>query len=119
MAGRGRGGCGLRGQRCQRLFARPYQLDGREVPIITAFLFHARGDDDPEVLEANSNKSFQGSIVLGMGFTFDDTDTRGIANPIALKDELIARDRRNAERIFPYICDEEVNEVHDKSTTAT
>ena len=33
-------------------------------------------------LHANAGKSFQGSIVLGMGFTFDDTDKKGIASPI-------------------------------------
>ena len=80
------------------------------MPRITAFLFHAGGDDDPEVLEANANKSFQGSIVLGMGFTFDDTDTKGVASPIARMHELIAKDPRNGERIFPYIGGEEVND---------
>ena len=87
-----------------------YWIDGREVPRITAFLFHDGGDDDPEALEANAGKSFQGSIILGMGFTFDDTDTKGVANPIALMHELIAKDPRNAERIFPYIGGEEVND---------
>src|SRR5207237_3596042 len=47
--------------------------------------------------------------VLGMGFTFDDTDTKGIATPIAEMSRLIAKDPRNAERIFPYIGGEEVN----------
>jgi MmeI, DNA-methyltransferase domain len=51
-------------------------LDGHEVERITAFLFHRGGDADPARLIANEGKSFQGSIVLGMGFTFDDTDTR-------------------------------------------
>jgi N-6 DNA Methylase len=88
----------------------PYQLDGREVPRITAFLFHDGGDDDPEVLGTNASKSFIGSYVLGMGFTFDDTDTRGIASPIAKMHELIAKDPRNQERIFPYIGGEEVND---------
>ena len=45
-----------------------------------------------------------------MGFTFDDTDTKGVANPIAVMHELIAKDPRNAERIFPYIGGEEVND---------
>ena len=45
-----------------------------------------------------------------MGFTFDDTDKEGVANPIALMHELIAKDPRNAERIFPYIGGEEVND---------
>lgn len=88
----------------------PYLLEGREVPIITAYLFHAGGHDDPAKLAANANKSFQGSIVLGMGFTFDDTDTSGVANPIAEMHRLIAKDSRNAERIFPYIGGEELND---------
>lgn len=88
----------------------PYELDGRPVPTITAYLFHAGSDEDPVRLEANTGKSFQGSIVLGMGFTFDDTDTKGIATPIAEMHRLIAKTPRNAERIFPYIGGEEVND---------
>ena len=56
-------------------------LDGELVDTITAFLFHRGGHDDPARLKANAGKSFQGSIVLGMGFTFDDTDTKGVAIP--------------------------------------
>jgi hypothetical protein len=92
------------------LLAGPFDLDGRTVDRITAFLFHAGGDDDPARLAENEGKSFQGSIVLGMGFTFDDTDKSGVANPIALMHELIRKNPRNAERIFPYIGGEEVNE---------
>ena len=88
----------------------PHRLDDRDVPVITAFLFHQGGHESPAVLRANEGRSFQGSIVLGMGFTFDDTDTSGVANPIALMDNLIAQDPRNAERIFPYIGGEEVND---------
>ena len=54
----------------------PRELDGREVDRITAFLFHDGGHDDPERLEANAGQCFQGSIVLGMGFTFDDSDRK-------------------------------------------
>jgi hypothetical protein len=88
----------------------PFYLDGRDVPQITAYLFHAGGHDDPAKLKANAGKSFQGSIVLGMGFTFDDTDTSGVANPISLMHDLIDKDPRNVERIFPYIGGQEVNE---------
>ena len=88
----------------------PYLLDNREVQIITAYLFHAGGHEEPERLKANEDKSFQGSIVLGMGFTFDDTDTKGVATPLTEMQRLIARDSRNAERIFPYIGGEEVND---------
>ncbi len=87
----------------------PVHLDGREVPQITAYLFHAGGHGDPARLQANADKSFIGSYVLGMGFTFDDTDTAGVANPLWRMRELIAQNPRNAERIFPYIGGEEVN----------
>jgi hypothetical protein len=85
------------------------RLDGREVETITAFLFHRGGNDDPSRLAANADKSFQGSIVLGMGFTFDDTDTRGVATPIAEMRRLIAENPSNQGLIFAYIGGEEVN----------
>src|SRR5581483_8738936 len=43
-------------------FPGPKRLDEREVPKITAFLFHRGGHDDPARLAANARKSFQGSI---------------------------------------------------------
>jgi len=85
-------------------------LDGREVPVITAYLFHAGGNDDPIRLRSNAGKSFQGSIILGMGFTFDDTGTKGVASPISEMKRLEAADPANAEVIFPYIGGEEVND---------
>jgi len=50
-----------------------------------------------------------GSYVLGMGFTFDDTDTKGVANTINDMERLISEDPRNQERIFPYLGGEEIN----------
>ena len=89
-------------------------LEKRPVPQITAFLFANGGHEDPKQLAANAGKSFQGSIVLGMGFTFDDSgpaddDTPGIPSPIATMERLIAESPKNAEVIFPYIGGEEVN----------
>lgn len=84
-------------------------LDGHEVGTVTAFLFHRGGHDDPARLAKNAGRSFQGAIVLGMGFTFDDTDGKGIATPLAEMRRLIEEDPRNAEVIFPYIGGEEVN----------
>ena len=84
-------------------------IDGRVADTITAFLFHRGGHDDPVRLAANAGKSFQGSIVLGMGFTFDDTDTKGVATPLAEMERLIAERPENADVIFPYIGGEEVN----------
>ena len=82
-------------------------LDGKEVEKITAFLFHAGGHEDPKRLAANAGKRFQGSIVLGMGFTFDDSNPD--ATSIAEMQRLIESDPKNAERIFPYVGGEEVN----------
>jgi len=88
----------------------PFDLDGRTVPFITAHLFHAGGHENPSVLRSNESKSFIGSFVLGMGFTFDDTDKSGVANPLSLMRDLVAQDPRNAERIFPYIGGEALND---------
>jgi hypothetical protein len=84
-------------------------LDGRRVDTITAFLFHRGDHEDPARLAANAGKSFQGSIVLGMGFTFDDTDPKGVATPIAEMERLLAAHPECREVIFPYIGGEEVN----------
>ena len=84
-------------------------LDDAEAATVTAFLFHRGGHDDPQHLAANDGKSFIGSYVLGMGFTFDDTDARGVATPLAEMRRLIEEDSANAEAIFPYIGGEEVN----------
>ncbi len=89
-------------------------LDKRPVEQITAFLFANGGHEDPKPLAANSGKSFVGSYVLGMGFTFDDSgpaddDTPGIPSPIATMERLIAENPKNAEVIYPYIGGEEVN----------
>ncbi|MCP9941765.1 N-6 DNA methylase [Cyanobium sp. ATX 6E8] len=89
-------------------------LERRPVEQITAFLFVNGGHEDPKQLAANAGKSFQGSIVLGMGFTFDDSgpaddDTPGIPSPIATMERLIDENPKNAEVIFPYIGGEEVN----------
>ena len=84
-------------------------LDGAKVDAITAFLFHRGGHADPVRLRANAGKSFVGSYVLGMGFTFDDTDKKGVASPLAEMQKLIEADPRNRDVIFPYIGGEEVN----------
>ncbi|MGC1307758.1 MAG: type IIL restriction-modification enzyme MmeI, partial [Phormidesmis sp.] len=85
----------------------PVLLDGQPVEKITAFLFPKGGNENPKTLLANAEKSFQGSIVLGMGFTFDDSSAE--ATPIAEMERLIVENPQNQERIFPYIGGSEVN----------
>ena len=92
-----------RGASCDRV------LDGANVYDITAFLFHCGSHADPMPLVCNANKCFNGNYVLGMGFTFDNTDKKGIATPLAQMQRLILENARNREAIFPYIGGEEVN----------
>ena len=69
---------------CRGELVGPFLLGNHEVPIITAYaVLQEGGHEDPARLKANDGKSFQGSIVLGMGFTFDDTDRKGVATPLA------------------------------------
>ncbi len=85
-------------------------LDGRPVRRISAYLVEGDLDTSPAALAANAGKAFQGSIVLGMGFTFDDVAAaKGEAESLETMHALIAKDPRNSERIFPYIGGEEVN----------
>ncbi len=74
-------------------------LDSKPVERISAFLFPSGGDEDPKPLAANRGKSFQGCILVGMGFTFDDDNPE--ATPIAEMERLLAKDSHNRERIFP------------------
>ena len=109
----------------------PYDLERTACQLRSRPIsFHAGGNDDPVRLHANAGKSFLGSIVLGMGFTFDDTDKKGVASPVTKAradelarsgerpismEELIAKDPRNQERIFPYIGGKEVNDSPNSS----
>ena len=85
------------------------KLDEKEMDMITAFLFHRGGHDDPSRLSANVGKSYTGSKVYGQGFTFDDADKKGVASSLAEMRRIIEQNPRNQEVIFPYIGGEEVN----------
>lgn len=85
-------------------------LDGRGVSRVSAYLVEGDLDASPASLNENEGKSFQGSILLGMGFTFDEANAaKGKATTLADMDRLIAGDPRNAEIIKPYLGGEEVN----------
>lgn len=81
-------------------------LDGRQVPTITAFLFHAGSSDDPFRIEANDGLSFQGPVVLGMGFTFDDDNDD--ATPLSEMKRLVDSAPEIASRIHPYMGGDEM-----------
>jgi hypothetical protein len=90
------------------------RLNGRLVPQITAFLFDKGGHDDPQSLVCNKGKCSMGSVVLGMGFTFDDSsesddESPGKPSPVATMNQLIAQNPQCASAIKPYIGGEEIN----------
>ena len=84
-------------------------IDFQPFEKITAFLFHSGGNDNPQKIVTNKNKSYQGCIILGMGFTFDDTDSSGVSNSLDEMRSLIEKNPINKDVIFPYIGGEEVN----------
>ncbi len=85
-------------------------LDGRPVSRVSAYLVEGDLDASPATLEANSGKSFIGSFLLGMGFTFDEANAaKGKASSLEDMERLIAENPRNAEIIKPYLGGEEVN----------
>ncbi len=84
----------------------PIILDGQPVEKITAFLFPKGGNENPRTLLVNAGKSFIGSYVLGMGFTFDNSSEQ--ASSIDEMNYLIERNPKNADVIFPFISGEDV-----------
>jgi len=94
---------------CKGVFDGAKYLDGRRVDRITAFLFHSGNDNDPERLTANSKGSFLGSKIDGVGFVFDDRQSRGLSTPLAQMYKLMEDNPKSGEVVFPYIGGEEVN----------
>lgn len=82
-------------------------LDGVSVSEIsdglTQFSLRAR----PQKLSGNRGLAFQGSITLGMGFTFDDQSKR--ANSLKRMREILDKRPLSSERIFPYLGGHELN----------
>src|SRR5262249_4282118 len=73
-------------------------LAGRTVLQVSTFL---SGNEDwsSKPLQANARLSFQGSIVLGMGFVLPSDEA----------ERMLAADPRNAEVIFPYVNGDDLN----------
>jgi hypothetical protein len=88
----------------------PCVLNGKPSDEITAYLFHSGGSENPSTLTSRGKTSFIGVYVMGMGFTFDDTDPKGIASPMAEMNRVAAKDPRNRERIHPYLSGEDIND---------
>ncbi len=86
------------------------ELDARPVRRISAYLVEGDLNSSPERLCENLDTVFQGSIILGKGFVFDDRSAeRGLGPSLATREALIKKHRGNATRIFPYLGGEDVN----------
>jgi len=84
-------------------------LDNKLVKRISAYLVASDFDESPAALSTNYRIAAAGSKIYGNGFTFDDEEARkGVASPLSLMIELIARNKDNSARIFPYIGGDEV-----------
>ncbi len=73
------------------------RLNGQRARVISAFL--SEGEEwTPRRLKANEGISFQGSIVLGMGFTLAEPEAAG----------MIATDERNRRVLLPYVNGQDI-----------
>ncbi|NNJ12769.1 restriction endonuclease [Chloroflexales bacterium ZM16-3] len=83
-----------------------HTLDEKPAAGITPFLTApGAASGNPFQLNKNAGKSFQGSNVLGLGFTISPNEAEA----------LIAKDPRNREAIFPYLNGEDLNSRPDQS----
>lgn len=80
-------------------------LDQKPVEFISTLLDSTVSLGEPKRLEKNDKKSFQGSIVLGMGFILEPEQALS----------LIRKDARNQEVLFPYLNGEDLNSRFDQS----
>lgn len=83
-------------------------LDGRVLSAVTSRLTPlGRVSGDPHNLATNARRSFQGAIPLGKGFLQTPEEAR----------QLIERDGRNRDVLFPYLTGEDVQSRPDQSAS--
>jgi hypothetical protein len=82
-------------------------LNGKEVQKITPYLDDAESSDNPFVLKRNEDKSFQGSILLGMGFIMTPQEAL----------QLISKNLSNTDVLFPYINGDDLYNNPDQSAS--
>ncbi|MBX0330835.1 hypothetical protein K2Z83_24560 [Oscillochloris sp. ZM17-4] len=80
-------------------------LDGHPVDYISSLLDNRESVGAPKILIANQGKSFQGSVVVGMGFVLEPGEAQA----------MIERNPRNREVLFPYLNGEDLNGRPDQS----
>ena len=83
---------------CKGAWQGKIQLDGCDVEMVSPFL-SSQEEWTPKVLVANAKQSFQGSIVLGMGFIISEEEAASF----------IEKDKKNDEVLFPYLSGDDLN----------
>jgi hypothetical protein len=83
----------------------PYLLDDKPVPYISSLLDSRQMLGEPHRLTANEGKSFQGSVVVGMGFILEPDEAQAF----------IKKNSRNKDVLFPYLNGEDLNSGPDQS----
>jgi hypothetical protein len=78
-------------------------LDQKPVKTITAFLLPNGPLNDPLPIAENKTKSYQGPIVLGMGFTFDDGGNPSVGGNLEKMRQILNANPSASEIIKPYI----------------
>lgn len=73
--------------------------------VSTLLEAQGRAEGNPVRLSENAGITFQGCIVLGMGFVLEPEEAH----------QWIVEDPRNAEVLFPYLSGEDLNQRHDLS----
>ena len=75
-------------------------LNGKSVIDITSYLYSSGPNYSPKPLTANQGKCFQGAVILGSGFTFDDKSAQASPRKDA---ECLAAQGENAKVIFDFL----------------
>lgn len=83
----------------KQLWKRKYILSGKEVKTISSYLDDTFKIGKPFTLKQNESKSFQGTIVHGRGFILKSNEV----------DDLISRNSRNGDVLFPYLDGDDLN----------
>ncbi|WP_017574761.1 Eco57I restriction-modification methylase domain-containing protein [Nocardiopsis kunsanensis] len=82
-------------------------VEGTETPGITSALeIQSRATGNPNHLYSNHQVCFQGSNILGLGFTMEPEQAH----------DLISKDSRNSDVLFPYLNGQDLNS--DPATSA-
>ncbi len=82
------------------------RLDEISVAYISSLLDSTQSIlGNPKRLQANADKSFQGSVLRGIGFVLEPEEAQA----------LIDKDPKNRDVLFPYLNGEDLNSRHDQS----